>query len=109
VRAETDKRHSARTIVTFVRRHADRAGTTLITGEWSTSAGLPTAAAQFLGLHLRFLGLSRSKQTPENRHGSRRKFLGSLANTGKLILPIYFPNPSAGCIRTEGHRFCDVC
>ena len=36
---------------------------------------------------------------------SRRGFLGSVADTGTLILPIHFPNPTTGHIRADGDRF----
>ena len=36
---------------------------------------------------------------------SRRKFLGEVADTGTLILPIHFPGPAAGHVRGDGDRF----
>ncbi len=36
---------------------------------------------------------------------SRHKFLGSLADTGTLILPIHFPTSTTGRIRADGNRF----
>jgi glyoxylase-like metal-dependent hydrolase (beta-lactamase superfamily II) len=36
---------------------------------------------------------------------SRRGFLGSVADTGTLILPIHFPNPTTGRVRVDGDRF----
>ena len=36
---------------------------------------------------------------------SRRGFLGSVADTGTLILPIHFPNPTTGRVRADGTRF----
>ena len=36
---------------------------------------------------------------------SRRKFLGSVAGTGALILPIHFPNPTVGRVEADGERF----
>ena len=36
---------------------------------------------------------------------SRRSFLGSVADTDTLILPIHFPTPTVGRIKRDGNRF----
>jgi len=36
---------------------------------------------------------------------SRRRFLGSVADTDTLILPIHFPAPTAGLVEADGTRF----
>jgi glyoxylase-like metal-dependent hydrolase (beta-lactamase superfamily II) len=36
---------------------------------------------------------------------SRRRFLGSVADTSTLILPIHFPNPTVGRVTADGERF----
>jgi hypothetical protein len=36
---------------------------------------------------------------------SRRSFLGSVADTDTLILPVHFPTPTVGRIRGDGNRF----
>jgi glyoxylase-like metal-dependent hydrolase (beta-lactamase superfamily II) len=36
---------------------------------------------------------------------SRRRFLSSVADTGTLLLPIHFPNPTAGLVTSDGDRF----
>lgn len=36
---------------------------------------------------------------------SRRRFLGQVADTSTLILPIHFPNPTVGLITADGERF----
>ena len=36
---------------------------------------------------------------------SRRSFLGSVADTDTLILPIHFPTPTVGRIKGDGDRF----
>ena len=36
---------------------------------------------------------------------SRRRFLTEVAGTGALILPIHFPNPTAGLVEADGTRF----
>ncbi len=36
---------------------------------------------------------------------SRRRFLGSVADTDTLILPIHFPTPTAGLVEADGTRF----
>lgn len=36
---------------------------------------------------------------------SRRRFLGQVADTGTLILPIHFPSPTAGLIGANGSHF----
>jgi hypothetical protein len=36
---------------------------------------------------------------------SRRQFLGSVADTGTLILPIHFPSPTVGRVTGDGERF----
>ena len=36
---------------------------------------------------------------------SRRDFLGSVAGTGTLILPIHFPSPTTGRVEADGDRF----
>jgi hypothetical protein len=36
---------------------------------------------------------------------SRRKFLGQVADTSTLILPIHFPNPTVGRVSADGDRF----
>jgi len=41
----------------------------------------------------------------DQAEASRRKFLGSVAGTGTLILPIHFPNPTVGLVEADGDRF----
>jgi glyoxylase-like metal-dependent hydrolase (beta-lactamase superfamily II) len=36
---------------------------------------------------------------------SRRRFLGQVADTRTLVLPIHFPNPTAGRVTRDGERF----
>ena len=36
---------------------------------------------------------------------SRRKFLGEVAGTGTLVMPVHFPHPTAGLIEPDGARF----
>ena len=36
---------------------------------------------------------------------SRRRFLGQVADTSILILPIHFPNPTVGRVAADGERF----
>jgi hypothetical protein len=36
---------------------------------------------------------------------SRRRFLSQVADTSTLILPIHFPNPTAGRVKGDGDRF----
>jgi glyoxylase-like metal-dependent hydrolase (beta-lactamase superfamily II) len=36
---------------------------------------------------------------------SRRKFLNDTAGTGRFVLPIHFPHPTAGLIEPDGARF----
>ncbi|MFY9955774.1 MBL fold metallo-hydrolase [Bradyrhizobium sp.] len=36
---------------------------------------------------------------------SRRRFLGQVADTSTLILPIHFPNPTVGRVAADGERF----
>jgi glyoxylase-like metal-dependent hydrolase (beta-lactamase superfamily II) len=36
---------------------------------------------------------------------SRRRFLGSVADSATLVLPIHFPNPTAGRVSADGERF----
>jgi len=36
---------------------------------------------------------------------SRRRFLGQVADTGALVLPIHFPNPTTGLVAADGDRF----
>ena len=36
---------------------------------------------------------------------SRRRFLGQVADTSTLILPIHFPNPTVGLVAADGERF----
>jgi len=36
---------------------------------------------------------------------SRRGFLGAVADTGTLILPMHFPTPTTGRVRADGDRF----
>jgi glyoxylase-like metal-dependent hydrolase (beta-lactamase superfamily II) len=36
---------------------------------------------------------------------SRRRFLGEVADTDTLLLPVHFPGPTAGHVRAEGERF----
>jgi hypothetical protein len=42
---------------------------------------------------------------PEEAKRSRRKFLSAAAGTGKFVLPIHFPHPTAGLIEADGERF----
>lgn len=36
---------------------------------------------------------------------SRRRFLGDVAGTGTIVLPVHFPAPTAGLIEADGTRF----
>ena len=36
---------------------------------------------------------------------SRRSFLGTVADTATLVLPIHFPSPTVGRIAANGERF----
>jgi glyoxylase-like metal-dependent hydrolase (beta-lactamase superfamily II) len=36
---------------------------------------------------------------------SRRRFLGNVADTATLVLPIHFPNPTVGRVAADGGRF----
>ena len=36
---------------------------------------------------------------------SRRSFLGQVADTATLVLPIHFPNPTVGRVVGDGERF----
>lgn len=36
---------------------------------------------------------------------SRRRFLGKVADTSTLVLPIHFPNPTVGRVSADGERF----
>ena len=36
---------------------------------------------------------------------SRRRFLGEVADTDTLLLPVHFPGPTAGYVRADGERF----
>jgi hypothetical protein len=36
---------------------------------------------------------------------SRRTFLGKVADTSTLVLPIHFPNPTVGRVAADGERF----
>ena len=36
---------------------------------------------------------------------SRRRFLGQVADTGTLILPIHFPSPTVGRVTADGNGF----
>jgi len=36
---------------------------------------------------------------------SRRRFLGEVAGTDTLVLPIHFPHPTAGRVEADGDRF----
>jgi len=42
---------------------------------------------------------------PKQAAQSRRNFLGSVAGTDTLLLPIHFPSPTAGRIEADGDRF----
>ena len=42
---------------------------------------------------------------PTQGIASRRKFLGEVAGTGTLLLPVHFPHPTAGRIEADGDRF----
>jgi glyoxylase-like metal-dependent hydrolase (beta-lactamase superfamily II) len=42
---------------------------------------------------------------PAQGVASRRKFLGEVAGTGTLVLPVHFPHPTAGWIEADGDRF----
>jgi len=36
---------------------------------------------------------------------SRRRFLGNVADTSTLVLPIHFPSPTVGRVAADGQRF----
>jgi glyoxylase-like metal-dependent hydrolase (beta-lactamase superfamily II) len=42
---------------------------------------------------------------PKQAAQSRRRFLGQVADTSTLILPIHFPNPTVGRVAADGERF----
>ncbi|MBV9758230.1 MAG: MBL fold metallo-hydrolase [Alphaproteobacteria bacterium] len=42
---------------------------------------------------------------PAQAEESRRRFLGSIADTDTLMLPIHFPAPTAGRVQSDGDRF----
>ena len=42
---------------------------------------------------------------PEEAARSRRRFLGDVADTGIVLMPVHFPHPTAGRIRSDGDRF----
>ena len=42
---------------------------------------------------------------PAMAASSRRAFLGSVADTDTLVLPVHFPAPTAGRIEADGDRF----
>lgn len=42
---------------------------------------------------------------PAQAEQSRRSFLGSIADTDTLMLPIHFPAPTAGHVQSDGDRF----
>jgi glyoxylase-like metal-dependent hydrolase (beta-lactamase superfamily II) len=42
---------------------------------------------------------------PNQAAQSRRNFLGSVAGTDTLLLPIHFPNPKVGRVEADGDRF----
>ena len=42
---------------------------------------------------------------PKQAAQSRRNFLGSVAGTDTLLLPIHFPSPTAGRVEADGDRF----
>ena len=42
---------------------------------------------------------------PAQAERSRRQFLGSIADTDTLMLPIHFPAPTAGRVQSDGDRF----
>jgi glyoxylase-like metal-dependent hydrolase (beta-lactamase superfamily II) len=42
---------------------------------------------------------------PKQAAASRRRFLGSVADTPTLLLPIHFPAPTAGLVTADGDRF----
>jgi len=42
---------------------------------------------------------------PKQAAQSRRNFLGSVAGTDTLLLPIHFPSPTAGRVESDGDRF----
>ena len=42
---------------------------------------------------------------PAQAERSRRRFLGEIADTGTLMLPIHFSAPAAGHVQADGERF----
>ena len=42
---------------------------------------------------------------PAQAARSRRQFLGQIAGTGTFVLPIHFPHPTTGLIKSDGDRF----
>ena len=42
---------------------------------------------------------------PEQAARSRRRFLGEVAGTGTVVMPVHFPHPTAGRVEADGDRF----
>jgi glyoxylase-like metal-dependent hydrolase (beta-lactamase superfamily II) len=42
---------------------------------------------------------------PKQAVASRRRFPGSVADTGTLLMPIHFPSPTVGLVTSDGDRF----
>jgi glyoxylase-like metal-dependent hydrolase (beta-lactamase superfamily II) len=42
---------------------------------------------------------------PKEAARSRRRFLGEVADTGVVVMPVHFPHPTAGRVEADGDRF----
>jgi glyoxylase-like metal-dependent hydrolase (beta-lactamase superfamily II) len=42
---------------------------------------------------------------PKETARSRRRFLGEVAGTGVVVMPVHFPHPTAGRVEADGDRF----
>jgi glyoxylase-like metal-dependent hydrolase (beta-lactamase superfamily II) len=42
---------------------------------------------------------------PKEAARSRRRFLGEVADTGVMVMPVHFPHPTAGRVEADGDRF----
>ena len=42
---------------------------------------------------------------PKEAARSRRRFLGEVAGTGVVVMPVHFPHPTAGRVEADGDRF----
>ena len=42
---------------------------------------------------------------PDQAARSRKRFLGEVAGTGTVVMPVHFPHPTAGRVESDGERF----